>query len=410
MQFLFEKINMNFSQVALFLVLFVVTNVLKAQEKPFFTSEWDKGYRLSSSDGSFKMKFGGRIQEQWSFVGQDNAMNTLFGEVNNRSELRRIRFYNSGTIYQSVQYKVEFDFANGRATVTDGFIRLTDIPVVGNIQVGHFKEPFSLDMMNSSNDMTFLERAPVSAIKKQRNNGLLLFNTVLDKRATWAMGIYHNTDKTGKSMDEEKFNLTGRVTALPFYEKENNKLLHLGFAYSHRNPSGDEYSLESSAEAHLAPEYVSTGVIVGATSSNMAGGELALLWNSLSFQTEYISSSVQAAAGDFTFSGYSVEAAYFLTGEHKNYSTKVGFFKRVTPNKNFSPKDGNGFGALEVAFRYSNLDLDDEAINGGVLNDYSFGLNWYLNPATRFSVNYTLAQLEDVGNANITQMKFQVAF
>ncbi len=401
---------MKKSVLALLLIVFA-SNFTNAQDKPTFTTNWDKGFNVNSTDGNFKLKFGGRIQEHWSFFGQDDALDSVFGKLNDRSEFRRIRFYNAGTIYKSVSYKLEMDFANGRATVTDGYITVGDLPGVGNVQFGHFKEPFSLDMMNSSNDMTFMERSPATIFKKQRNNGLLLFNTALKNRATWAVGVYQNTDAFGKSIDEKRYHFTGRITGLPYYDKANKRLLHLGAAYSYRHPSMSEFSAKANPEANLSHTYVNTGDIKDVKTRTMAGGELALVLNSFSLQSEYIATTVNAKAGDYNFSGYYVETGFFLTGESKNYSDEVGFFKRVSPEKNFNPKGENrGYGALELAMRYSHLDLDDKDILGGTLNDVTAALNWYLNPATRFSLNYTLAHLNNVGNNNIVQMKFQLAF
>ena len=108
------------------------------------------------------------------------------------------------------------------------------------------------------------------------------------------------------------------------------------------------------------------------------------------------------------FTGYYVIVGYFLTGEHRNYLTSSGFFGRVKPKKNFG-QDG-GLGAFELALRYSAIDLDSKDILGGQLSDINVGLNWYLNPVTRFSINYVRANLIDVGNANIFQMRFQLDF
>ena len=67
-------------------------------------------------------------------------------------------------------------------------------------------------------------------------------------------------------------------------------------------------------------------------------------------------------------------------------------------------------GAWEVCLRYSHLDLTDGLIAGGVLDDFTVALNWYLNPNTRFMFNYVYADREDVGSANIFQMRFHIDF
>jgi phosphate-selective porin OprO/OprP len=74
-----------------------------------------------------------------------------------------------------------------------------------------------------------------------------------------------------------------------------------------------------------------------------------------------------------------------------------------------------GWGAFELGFRYSRLDLTDSDIKGGEQDDVTVGLNWYLNPAVRIMLNYVYADLDDRdnvpdGNTSILQSRFQVAF
>ena len=58
----------------------------------------------------------------------------------------------------------------------------------------------------------------------------------------------------------------------------------------------------------------------------------------------------------------------------------------------------------------SHIDLDDEGVSGGELGDWTLALNWYLNPFTRLMFNYIRADLEDAGDTNIFQARFQVDF
>jgi len=127
-----------------------------------------------------------------------------------------------------------------------------------------------------------------------------------------------------------------------------------------------------------------------------------------SLQGEYIHSAVDSEqAGDPDFSGFYAYASYFLTGEHRPYKNTAGKFSRVKPKKNFG---AGGPGAWELAARYSHLDLNDEDIEGGELDDITVGLNWYLNPNTRIMWNYVHTDLDGVGDADAFQMRAQVDF
>ena len=50
----------------------------------------------------------------------------------------------------------------------------------------------------------------------------------------------------------------------------------------------------------------------------------------------------------------------------------------------------HGWGAWQVGLRYNYLNLNDKGINGGVLNDITVGLNWFLNPNTKLQFNYSV--------------------
>jgi len=402
---------MNLKRICFLAILLHFTS-LQAQD---FKTYWNKGYHFDSEDGAYKLKFGGRLQQQWSFFSQDSQMDSLYGKTSDGSEFRRIRLYSAGTIYESVAYKLQFDFAGGSAKIKDAYISLKDLPIVGNFRVGHFKEPFGLDQLNSSNDMTFIERTPSYNFAPGRNNGFLIFNTILKKRATWAVGIYKDTDSFGKSILEDKYNATARVSALPIYNSEKNTLLHVGLAYSYKSLNKNEYGLKSRPEAHLAPTLLNTGTLTDVHDNQLLGVELAFVANAFSAQAEYVQSTVNfndPLQQQMNFSSSYLEISYFLTGEHRVYSQKAGYFKRVSPKKNFNTSEKTK-GAWQVALRYSNSDFSDKSINGGtkgILEGYTAGVSWHLNPATRFDFNYSKSDFHNVGKMDIYQLKFQLTF
>jgi phosphate-selective porin OprO/OprP len=130
----------------------------------------------------------------------------------------------------------------------------------------------------------------------------------------------------------------------------------------------------------------------------------------VSLQSEYVRAFVtRPNANRVDFSSLYVQGSYFLTGEHRTYENATAVFGRVSPKHNFEGI-GQGWGAWEIAARYSRLNLDDQPIFGGKLQDVTLGLNWYLNPNTRVMWNYVHADRIDTGGANIFQTRFQVDF
>ena len=181
-------------------------------------------------------------------------------------------------------------------------------------------------------------------------------------------------------------------------------------SYTHQNYEEDEIRFRARPESHLAPRVVDTRTIP-AEHGDIVGAEVAWVHGPFSLQGEYVHAFMQGDrhwVGDPDFCAASVQASYFLTGEHRPYKTSNGTFDKVKPLEPFS-KDG-GSGAWEVAARYSYLNLSDDGVRGGRLKDTTLGLNWYLNNNLRIMWNYVHANPSDGGDANIFQMRLQLAF
>ncbi len=96
-----------------------------------------------------------------------------------------------------------------------------------------------------------------------------------------------------------------------------------------------------------------------------------------------------------------VYVSYFLTGEHMPWDRKSGTLARPVPFQNFwlvDRCDGcreGGWGAWQIAARYSNADYNDQDIFGGDGESFTFGLNWYWNPNARMQFNYINGKITD---------------
>ncbi|MFQ5965263.1 MAG: OprO/OprP family phosphate-selective porin [Candidatus Scalinduaceae bacterium] len=389
-----------------------------------FQVYWDKGLRFKSENGNFKLKLGGRIMNDWGWFTEDKDILESIGNQVDGTEFRRARLYIAGEIYENIAFKAQYDFASGgRPDFKDVYLALRKIPVVGNFRVGHFKEPFSLEELTSSKYITFMERSLNNVFAPARNTGFMLHNHALDKRMTWATGVFRNAngfgDSEGNRTTEGGYSFSGRITGLPWYKDKGKKLIHTGFSYSYQNAFENAFRFRSRPEMHMAKRFVDTGSFT-ADFANLFNPELAIVYGPFSLQTEYTFADVnlkRSMNSDPEFSGLYVYGSYFLTGEHRSYSTKKGSFSRVKPNRNFHWGRGKGKGAIELTARYSHLDLDDEAIRGGKLDDVTVGINWYLNPNTRVMFNYVHAEadLSNVGgkkdgNADLAAMRFQIDF
>lgn len=354
-----------------------------------------------------EVKVGGRIQNDWSWVATGRDAEPLVGPLTTGTRFRRARVFVEGSLDKWVEFKAEYDFAGGQAGFTDVYIGLKGIPGLGHLRVGHFKEPFSLEELTSSRFITFNERALPNVFTPSRNTGFMVSNAVLKNRLTWAAGVFRDTDGFGNGEGDGEYSLTGRLTGLPWYSEEGRRLIHVGVALSQRKPHGDKVRFRLRPEVSIAPNFADTKDI-RVDGTRLLGAEGAVVFGPFSIQGEYITTTLDRVAGsDVTLAGYYVYASVFLTGEHRAYKTSAGAFDRVKPRKSLA--DG-GPGAVEIAVRYSWLDLDDRDVRGGRLADLTVGLNWYLNSHTAVKVNYVRADRRDVGTAQFLLTRFQVDF
>ena len=317
-----------------------------------------------------------------------------------------MRIIFTGAAYDHIDFKLDIDFANV-GDIKDIWIRYREVPFLGDIKAGHFREPVSMERLTSLTNITFMERAlPTEAFAPGRNMGIMCNNTILDDRMTWAAGAFLLTGSFSNVGDfndalTEAFGtaLTARVTGLPRYADDGRQLLHLGLSYSHQ--FRDEQRAESDLKLRTHPESRLTNQVLVNTgrfptnSMDLFGSEMATVSGPFSFQGECFYALTDAeTVGNPRFWGFYGYASYFLTVEHRSYDRSQGIFLGITPKHDFHLFD-EGWWALELAFRLSYLDLNSKSINGGKETNLTFGVNWYLDEKIRFMFNYVHTMVKD---------------
>ena len=373
-----------------------------------------EGYNLETADGNFKLNIGARAQLDWNVSDPSTPVANEFDispQVPTGVEFRRARLSLAGTVYKIIDYKFEYDFADGTPAFKDVYMGMKGIPVVQYVRVGHFKEPFSLEEITSDDFVTFQERGLPNAFAPSRNTGAMINPVFLDKRLTYAAGGFRQTNDSGFGFGDAEYNVTSRLTGLPWYEENGRKLLHLGFSYTHKFRHGETISFSQRPESHLFPvSLVNTGSIV-TEGVDIIDPEIALVVGPWSAQAEYMNAFVaQRDNPNPDFGGLYIYGSYFVTGEQRRYRQEYGAFEKPIPKNDFGWGEGSGWGAWELAARYSRLDLDSENVDGGTENDISGEVNWYLNPNAKIGMNYVWANLESVGDSNIIQGRFQLTY
>ena len=392
---------------------------------------WKNGIRFDSNDKNFKFKIGGRIMNDYAYLDSDSDADDFYGssEFGTGAEFRRARIYMAGTIYGNVGFKMEYDFAGGDADFKDVYIR-TAVPF-GTLTVGHQHQPFGLEERTSSKYITFMERGLGSVASPGRDTGFKVDHNWLPEGFHLSNGIFRTADSFG---DDELPNgagewaFSGRFSADIMDHDEDDMMLGAGVSFGQRkekertNSVGLDDNIARVAERggqHLGPRVVDTGDFATDDNTTLLGFDVVWLMDQWHAQFEWGRQEYEIKDGsDADVDGWSVQAGYFLTGEHRKWSDKKGNWDRTSPLNNYGDDSGDCQGAWEVAVRYGELDASDGALRGGELEEYSVGLNWYLNPNTRVMFNYVIQELDklDDGGANldpeidIFEMRFQIDF
>ncbi len=373
----------------------------------------------------------GRIQMDVANFTQNPASFKQLGNAQNTVGFRRARLALLGEI-GVVDYIIEMDFANRginsvinskdqSTAFKDVYIQVHDLPTLGNVRVGHFKECFGLEDLTSDNYTTFMERSlnDEGAFVPGRNNGIMAYNWTEDQRATWAIGVF--TNQTGYDQpptfvyDHWGLDMPMRATYLPWYDEASGGrgLIHTGLDYVYRSAPDDTMTLAARPESAFAPAVVNM-TLTDLKDMQVADAEAALVYGPLSVQSEVFVSTLNRNAGvNDNLWGTYVYVSYFLTGENRPYNRKLGVFDRVRPYEDFfhvRTCDGctaTGRGAWELAYRFSYIDMLDglTAVKGaGIATDHTLGVNWYLNAYTKLMFNYvhTMDTYNIAANTRVT--------
>lgn len=400
----------------------------------------DAGWTDVSAE-KFSVKVGGRVFADYvMFAGQDAASVAAYDNLQNYWEFRNIRLFAEGKGYGVFDYKLEVDLSpeSGQVADDDASVEMQDlymgiheVPYLGYVRMGHFKEPFSLEELTSPKYITFMERAAPNIFVPKRHFGICAYNHSENEEFTWAYGTFFDgipdVDAKEKQYvdDAQGINLALRGTWCPIYTANGRGVLHLGAGYVWADDRDNLVQFRSRFGSHEGGRLIDTGAF-DADNYHRLNTELAMVYGPFSLQSElfYVQTNGIAGVPDIDFYGAYVYGSYFLTGENRVYNRTAAAFGRVKPVTNFwivRTADGrcSGPGAWELTCRWGYLDLDDPYLVGnplaGQLNGLTVGVNWYWNPYMRLMLDWGHAfsnvnATPDTANTDVIAMRMQFDF
>jgi phosphate-selective porin OprO/OprP len=354
----------------------------------------------------------GRIQAEAALVGQSARNQQILGTVEDGTGFRRARLGAEGMIGEQVHWVADFDFANANIAFKNVFVAVENLPFVREVRVGHFLEPFSLELATSSNTFPFVERSPMVALDPGFSWGVGIYSYTEDQRLTFQAGAFRSgTNNTGNDFGTTNdIGYTFRVTGLPWYDdsQDSYRLLHVGGAFSHQFPKNNVVTFNQGPQSNLL-EFTDNpltpfvkNLSINADLYQLYNLQSALVIGPFCVEAEATVATVnQIGGGPVNLYGAYIFGSWFLTGEHREYNTKYGKFTTTHVRSPFACMDAShpykgGIGAWELLarldylhFNSPNLPPDSNGLRVGEdVTELTLGVNWYLNDNARVMFNY----------------------
>lgn len=351
------------------------------------------GLRITSDDGSFQGSVGGRIHFDAYMFDNDIVDST------SSSEFRRARLTMQGKLY-NWEYKFENDFAGQSDTTGSGFRDMLIATRVGpgKLTLGQFKPYRSMEELTSSNDILMMERPFASATGIYSGRQFQQGVGYMMSGSQYTLGLSGFNTKAADTARNEGLGAAARATFAPIMQ--DDLVVHLGLSYSLENGNADTPAFNANAN-YVGRRGPSQNIATTADgeSVNTVGLEAAVSAGAFFAQAEYaMADFAQVVGDDQEVQTYYIQGAYTLTGQMKPYNAGSGVFR--------SPRGNN---VVQVTARYDyveNKDLTDVEAESTTL-----GVNYFVNPALRFMLNYTMGDNTLTGDkSKQLALRAQIAF
>lgn len=340
----------------------------------------DRGLRLRFPDADTTIHLGGRLHLDYGFFDDDLT------SIDDDFDVRRGRPELEVEVGDDWKLKVEYDFAAKSRGWRAAWISWDGIPHT-KLRVGNQTMPFGLEEQESSNYLPFAERSLLSALTPAYGTGLSAhtrWRLGRFSRATVSAGVYTDPflDRDYDRHKSEHVGVAGRATVAPLARRR--RVIQLGGSFDWREVRGsDHWQISRRPESALAPALVFSS-LENVDSVRTLGVEAAFMYGPFLAQGEWAQAKTSdlpgSGEGDITYDGAYVQASWVVTGEIHRYSRNLATFGGVKPKSRF--------GALELAARWSTLDLSDFSALDGKETNYTAGVNWWVRQNLRLMFNY----------------------
>jgi phosphate-selective porin OprO and OprP len=400
----------------------------KPAEKPAekkeapLTAGWSgEHFYIKSSDGKFQIQPYGYVQTDYrAFTGDGSPADTFL--------IRRARLGFQGSYGKYYDFALLMDGVPVTGvTLRDAYVNIKPSPAF-QVQLGQYKVPFAQEEIDSDANILFIERSLASLLYPDvaatfRSPGAMVQGSLYGGRMQYWAGAFNGKGLTTNNTTNYPESI-GRLKLYPWKTKKESMFQGMFFAGAISYGKTRGLSGETSFSGTLPdttftffPSFPINGNVWRYTGEGWwyhGPWTLSGLYVQLRQDREGVGSSQSGGLGFVTLPGITgkagyAQASYLVTGETavENGTPKVKrpLFGPAGPGGN-----GNGWGALELAFRYDRIkakepgvDLTNNPFTPGFVatfnnhtDAFTFGVNWHLNYWVKYMANFSVDRLQQV--------------
>jgi phosphate-selective porin OprO/OprP len=318
-----------------------------------------------------KMTLGGFLQLQAEFGDSPDAR---FNGIEDRFLMRRARISVQGSFLENFDYKMEIDLgANSLSEQTGSRGALTDLFLnwnkfeYANLKAGQYKTHFGWEQLASDTKILTVERSlPNDRLTDGRQIGTSVTGTALEKRLSYAAGMFNGTSVNNSFNDNDHFMYTARIQGSALKTEWNKRPVEWNVGVN----------ALSSKDASLSKSGYGFDLVAGGAADNLFTGDrnawgldTQVKVGLFDFQAEYLRNRYNSTpANGFEADGWYVLGAYYVVPQY-----------------------------LQAVVKYETFD-PDSGVNNNTSDVWTFGLNYYIKgDDLKLMANYLYGDQDGVG-------------
>ncbi|MGM5631827.1 porin [Apibacter raozihei] len=302
--------------------------------------------------------------------------------------------------YKKWDVKIDMGFNDKKVNTKDLHLKY-NINDRSWVKLGYYGEQFGLENWEGSAWQKFMTASVSTQVfGTSRQLGITYVNW--NDKVYYSGGIFSDNDAISDVKEgNQGYAFIGKLSYAPLNSKKN--LIHLGISAEYR--TGNRNGVDENNNTQRFMNY-SSNLDTRVEKKKPINFTLDQVKNQLRFVAEFIT-----ASGPFFLQGEYYNLHVNRRKEYHSYDA-YGFYAQsgllllgdqlykynLEDRRLKRPKDKT----LELVVRYDYTDLNDgffsnESLKGGRINDFSAGINYYLNKYIGFKINYSYLSL---GNNN----------